>query len=110
MATPRRNFTESEIEAVWKKAKIQANNNPDVFRKDYAGAWIRKSDYGKHTKYGWEVDHVKPLVKGGSNELDNLLPLHWRNNSKKGDNYPQWDTELTSEGIENIEINKSWYI
>lgn len=42
MATERRNFTKEEIEATWKKAVIQPNNNPDVFRKDYAGAWIKK--------------------------------------------------------------------
>lgn len=64
MATERRNFTDEEIKKVWEKATKQPNNNPDVFRKDYAGAWIRRDDYGKRDKpYGWEIDHLKPLVK-----------------------------------------------
>ena len=28
----------------------------DVWRKDYAGAWIKKSDYGNcDSDYGWEI-------------------------------------------------------
>lgn len=31
-------FSDEIVEAVWKKASIQQNNDPNVFRKDYAGA------------------------------------------------------------------------
>lgn len=41
MATQRRNFTQDEIDIVLGKVIKQQNNNPDVFRKDYVGAWIR---------------------------------------------------------------------
>ena len=61
MATPRRDFTEAEIDAVWNKAKIVPNNNPDVFRQDSAGAWIKRDSYGDtDSEYGWEIDHIKP--------------------------------------------------
>lgn len=110
MATPRRNFTYDEIEAVWKKAKVQLNNDPEDFRKDYAGAWIQKSEYGKKTIYGWEIDHEKPLAENGTYDLDNLQPLHWKNNNKKGDNYPGWETEVSSVGIKNIFKIQRWYV
>lgn len=110
MTTQKRNFTTSEIESVWKKARIQVNNNPEVFRKDYAGAWIKKNEYGKKTDYGWEIDHLKPLEKGGTNDLDNLVPLHWRNNNSKSDDYPEWKTTVSSDGVSNSEKVQTWYI
>lgn len=62
MATQRKVFLEKEIDAVWEKAAKQPNNNPDVFRKDYAGAWIRREDYGKRNMpYGWEIRPSKAV-------------------------------------------------
>lgn len=111
MSTERKDFTQDEINAVWEKAIKQQNNNPDVFRKDYAGAWIRKEDYGQRDKtYGWEIDHLLPLEKGGTNDIDNLYPLHWRNNASKSDDYPTWTTVLSSNGIKNVELEQKWMI
>lgn len=104
-------FTEEQIEQVWQKAKVAANNNPDVFRQDYAGAWIRRDQYGKRNeKYGWEIDHCQPKGEGGTDYIGNLYPLHWRNNVSKGDDYPSWKTVLTSNGNKNVEGEKRWHI
>ena len=111
MATERRDFTEDEINAVWDKASKQPSNNPDVFRKDYAGAWIRRDDYGKRDKpYGWEIDHLKPLSKNGTYDIDNLYPVHWKNNEKKGGDYPHWKTAITSRENKNIELEQKWEV
>lgn len=105
------NFDESLIQAIWEKAKVDPNNDPKVFRKDYAGAWIRRMDYGnRNAKYGWEIDHLKPLSKGGTNDESNLLPLHWENNEKKGADYPNWKTATSSENTQNISKIQSWYV
>ncbi len=104
-------FSEDLIEQVWQKAQIVPNNNPDIFRKDYAGAWIRRDLYGqRNAKYGWEVDYCKPISKGGTDELRNLYPLHWKNKQEKGNSYPKWNTILTSDGVNNVEKVKSWFI
>lgn len=104
-------FSSETIDAVWRKAQPQENNNPDIFRRDYAGAWIKRSDYGNHTsKYGWEIDHLKPVSQNGTDELDNLIPLHWRNNRSKGDDYPDWKTVYSSKGVENEEFVKYWHV
>jgi len=42
-----------------------------------------------------EIDHIKPVSLGGTDDLRNLQPLHWRNNRYKGDNYPDWDCVAT---------------
>lgn len=110
MATERRPFTQEEIDLVWKKAFPQESNNPDVFRKDYAGAWIKKSEYGMDSDYGWEIDHLRPLSKDGDYSIENLYPLHYKNNQKKGDSFPTWKTAVTSEGIYNVEKVQGWKI
>ena len=110
MATLRRNLTEKEIEEVWQKANIIPNNNPNVYRQDYAGAWIRRDQYGIQSEYGWEVDHIRPLSLDGTYEMSNMLPLQHQNNAKKGDNYPCWQTEVSAEGYRNVKSIRNWYV
>lgn len=45
---------------------------------------IKKSDYGKLTEYGWEIDHAAPLALGGADSLANKRPRHWRGNRADG--------------------------
>ncbi|MDY3853136.1 MAG: HNH endonuclease signature motif containing protein [Prevotella sp.] len=93
---------------VWELATKVDGYDPDIWRKDFAGAWLRKDSYGMHTKYGWEVDHLRPLSKGGTNDLSNLTALHWQNDQTKGANWPEFKTSLTADGNRNIEKVRSW--
>lgn len=103
-------FSEEIIAKVWEKAFPQPNNNPNIFRKDYSGAWICYSEYGKRTEYGWEIDHLKPLSKGGTDDLSNLYPLFWKNNLSKGEDYPEWHTQWSSSGVKNESFIKYWRV
>lgn len=105
------NFGKEIIQQVWEKAKIDPNNDPNIFRKDYAGAWIRRMDYGiENAKYGWVIDHLRPCDKGGTDNLKNLLPLHWKNKKQKGQDFPEWKTIITSENNQNVEKEQSWFV
>lgn len=82
-------FGQTTVGAVWKKGRAIANYNPDEWRYDICGQPMKFSDYGNtNSQHGWEVDHIKPVAKGGSDDLSNLQPLQWDNNRKKGDTYP----------------------
>lgn len=88
-------FSEATKKAVWKKAKAVIGHNPTYVRKDKCGAWIRWSEYGNiKSLYGWEIDHIKPSSKGGSDLQSNLQPLQWENNRTKGDSYPRWSCKV----------------
>ncbi|MFM5297229.1 HNH endonuclease signature motif containing protein [Aeromonas veronii] len=75
-------FSQTDIDNVWNKLnQDSAGNEEKGFRKDQCSAWILKSAYGKrHSKYGWEIDHITPKSNGGTDELSNLRALHWKNN------------------------------
>jgi len=87
-------FDQTTISAVWGKAKQDPGYT--IYRKDACGATIQRDEYGKISAYGWEIDHMKPVAKGGTDDLANLQPLHWENNRHKGDDYPNWSCKKTS--------------
>ncbi|MCL2606076.1 MAG: HNH endonuclease [Coriobacteriia bacterium] len=77
-----------KVDGAWEKAKPIRGQNPDVYRRDNAGNKIRKASYGTLGDYGWELDHKKPVSKGGSDKPQNIQPLHWKENRRKGNKYP----------------------
>ena len=104
-------FDKEVINNVWKKAIIVNGVDPNIWRKDYAGAWIKKSDYGNcDSIYGWEIDHEKPVSEGGTDNINNLVPLQWENNRSKGDNYPRWNTVVSSNGDKYYRATQPWKV
>jgi len=86
-------FDEATVDAVWKKATVLPNY--PGYATDKCGAIIQKSKHGKTEQYGWEIDHIKPVSKNGTDDLNNLQPLNWENNRSKSDDYPNWSCKIT---------------
>jgi len=78
------NWTDEQIQAVWEKGTIVDKNSPDVFRKDFQGNWIQRGRYGvdRDTQFQWEIHHVKRKEDGGTDDIDNLVPLNGKANAE----------------------------
>lgn len=82
-------FNAVVISQVWQKGRVIPNYDLGTWRYDICGNPIKYQDYGKiESKHGWEIDHIKPVARGGGDDLNNLQPLQWEKNREKGDSYP----------------------
>lgn len=82
-------FAATTVGAVWNKGRTISGYDPNTWRYDTCGNPIKSSEYGNtNSEHGWEVDHIEPVAKGGSDQLSNLQPLQWDNNRQKGDICP----------------------
>ena len=63
---------------------------------DCENKWINFEHHGKKTKCccGFEIDHIVPQAKGGSNDISNLQALNWEDNRKKSDNLDFLDPQV----------------
>jgi hypothetical protein len=77
-------FTNDVVQRVWEKARAVPGQDSSRWRQDECGAWIGRVEYGnRNSQYGWEIDHIKPVSEGGTDDIGNLRPLQWENNASK---------------------------
>ena len=80
-------FSLETLLRIWQKGSIVRGKDPKLYRRDCYGNIMYWSSYGKFTKLGWNVDHSKPIAKGGTNHLNNLQPMNCFANCSKNAKY-----------------------
>ncbi|MEM7602608.1 MAG: hypothetical protein AAF357_14480 [Verrucomicrobiota bacterium] len=71
-----RGYEREVVENVWNFAEIVHGNDPDLWRKDEWGNWIRRLDYGKReSEFGWEI--FDPGIGRHSQGVFMMRPMQW---------------------------------
>lgn len=78
-------FSKSNKDKVWSKAKPVRSKNQAKYGQAPYGNELHYDSYGKDSEKGWEIDHLKPSAKGGSDAIWNLQALKTSVNREKGD-------------------------
>lgn len=61
-------YSDELLLAVWSKAEEVYGYDARIWRKDFAGAWIRYDHYGMKDSFGWQIDHKRPQAQGGTDD------------------------------------------
>lgn len=65
---------------------------------DFTGRKIKRTDYLIENQVGWVITYVRPLKKGGPDNINNIIIMHHNSYDEKKDDYPKF----TSKGFEYI--------
>lgn len=104
-----KNYSQQTLDYLWGKCRpvsketcseIETELSDYEYRLDDLGAIIKRSEYGNESEYGWTIDHVFPLSKGGDDNILNLQILHWSNNHQKADDFPTFNWNVSSKVID----------
>lgn len=77
--------TNDQKQKAWDNAAAFRGKDPALYRKDPYGNVMYKPSYGKSSEMGWDVDHITPKARGGSDATRNLQALNSSVNRSKGD-------------------------
>ena len=80
-------YSEELLDLIFSKGSVVSGMNPKLYRKDCYGNLMFRYSCGKYTNLGWNVDHSKPIAKGGTNSIRNLQPMNCFANCSKGARY-----------------------
>ena len=78
-------------------------------RQDPCGAIININEYRKESSCGWNIDHILPVAKGGTDDIANLRAMHWKNNRSKANDFPVFISVSTCFGQHNVRSDARRY-
>lgn len=113
MDNQNKEWPEDIQKAVWAKAPYIDIRHPKQGKFDPCRACIKEEEYGNQdSDYGWQIDHIFPEKKlqdaGVPQELidhiDNLRPMHHKNNNKKSYDFPIYTGIVSAAGTTNYDV------
>lgn len=112
-------WTDYAKKLVFGKAPLVDVHNPKHGRWDSCKACIKEDYYGnRDSEYGWEIEHVYPesLLRHAGvpqdliDDIDNLRPMHWRNNVQKDNKFPIYGGVVTAVGDTNLDVSRDYRV
>jgi len=73
---------------LWEKCRVVKGYDKTIFRIDRMNNLIQRDKYGCTGKFGWQIDHKRPISKYGTNKRMNIQALQSSANIRKGNIYP----------------------
>lgn len=78
---------------------------------DFSGREIAKAAYNdRNSKYGWNVDHILPLSRGGKTAGYNLICCHILTNDEKADKFPCFKANAKEFEIQKRENHYEFFV
>ncbi len=78
----------------WNNVPVHLKYPDGSMKLDAFGRWIKRSDYGLRTEYGWQIDHYPiPQSFGGKDLPNNVRALHHLANAMHGGLLSQFFTK-----------------
>ena len=69
--------SERIVQEVWAKGRATADADPNLWRKDACGAWMRRDHYGRaQSEFAWKIENVSA---GGFETPESLRPFNCAN-------------------------------
>ncbi|GAA6238421.1 MAG: hypothetical protein SPLM_05400 [Spiroplasma phoeniceum] len=99
-------LSEPEIRAIWDNTTRAGGRNNLFYRRDIAGAFIKMGELNQETEFGWVIEPLMPLEKGGKLEVNNCLAMHWKNAKVRRGTLNYWKT--TVQGVTKTDNKKEF--
>jgi hypothetical protein len=65
------------LDAVWQQGRVMPDADPEHWRQDSCGAWMRREHFGREdSDFGWKLEKISP---GEAATPENLRPFNVRN-------------------------------
>ncbi len=66
---------------------------------DFSGLEVHKCAYGQSgSRFGWNVDHILPKSRGGTDDFNNLQITHMNTNAERGNRLTFWLDDILING------------
>lgn len=95
---------------IWEKANKLEGLDPTLFRTDACGAIMSWNHFNQDSSFGWVIDHIYPLSKGGDDNEINLRAMNIANDRSKGNDYPLYRSAVTKGVDDNVPYVKNFRV